>query len=47
MPYDCILHSSSCFSYLLIRKGLTSGPWQADLDMLRAMFIDVNITNEI
>lgn len=47
MSCHSILHSSSCFSYLLIIKGPTSGLWQADLDMLRAMFVDVNITNEI
>lgn len=49
MSCNSILHPSSCFPYLLNIKGqcLTSGPWQADLDMLRAMFIDVNISNEI
>lgn len=49
MSCNSIFHSSSCFSYLLNIKGqsLTSGPWQADLDLLRAVFIYVNTTNEI
>lgn len=49
MSCNSILHPSACISYHLNIKGqcLTSGPWQADVDMLRAIFIDVNITNRI